>query len=1167
MMKALQIFEAPLQGLSLVEAGAGTGKTYNITSLYIRAIVEHELVPKQILVLTYTDAATIELKSRIRKRIKDSLESLRSNKAKDDDPFLVQLLERKQPNWIDLLTTALQAFDEASIFTIHGFCQKLLREESISFGVQPDFEVLKDPLELYQDAIDDYWREVVQQYSSDRKGRALLNFLIQQKLSVDELSQFVLPILSKPYAIIEPQNIEQNKIDQVIENLFGLYHQLRAEWHNDRALLQDILNSGVLNGSVYRENVRTTGLKKINNWLEGENEIFCVPEKLNLFTSSVLYERVKKGKSVDPPPFSFILDEFMQQYEQFLSYKEWFILNALNEIKVKITAYKKAINVLSFDDFLQLVDLNLDKRLSTKLAQKYPIALVDEFQDTDPIQYSIFKKIYMNSKSALFMIGDPKQAIYSFRGADLFTYFEATKEVPDEQKYSLSANFRSDEHLIKGVNKLFSVQKHPFILENPAFRKANFPDSKTSLTLKKGTETQASTQFIEIDYDEDRDGNSIGDARGRVSNYVAHQISDLLSGTYQIGNRPVQASDIAVLVKKNAEAELVHQSLYDLGIPSLLKSKESIYSSQEAIELKDILKAILNSSNDGIVKVALSTEYIGYKANQISNLNDDPEALGELVNWFKSARETWSKKGIIAALELLNTEFHIEEKLSVLSFAERRLTNYYHLQELLINIEKQHKSSPSNLYRIYLNKLNNVREITDDELLRLESDDDLVTITTMHSSKGLEYPIVVLPFLWDDMLYSSNKNKVSQYHNDEDDLVINIGSVSEDAKEQQKLESIADAMRLAYVALTRAEVVNIIPLVDMNMYKSTLAALLFGAEAYSSKKDPAFNYEACLSKLNELKDPATLVIKKEEELVLKEHVQKTSFSTSDLSAESFTRNDLDRLTKVVSFSSLSQHSKTDSDGFDFDFDERASIHETQEDQQIDRFSFPRGADAGNLLHDIFEYINFDDSSTDINQVIKEKMGEWGFANKWESLLQEWVGEILTTYLNDELQLTNVSREDVLKEMEFHFTINELDPSELANTIREQNQLPLHTQSVIRGYMKGFIDLIFRHNGKYFILDYKSNHLGDTYDDYKPEHLKTAMEHSDYDIQYHIYVLALKKYLEARDPNFDYERDFGGVYYLFLRGMRPDKRLNGIYFDVPNASKIQRLDEICNRVHQ
>ncbi|MDZ7715029.1 MAG: UvrD-helicase domain-containing protein [Balneolaceae bacterium] len=483
-MKPLRPFEISLSGVNLVEASAGTGKTYNITSLYIRALIERDVTVANLLVVTYTEAATKELKDRLLNRIRESIKVLKDGETSDEaDQFLKKLIDHV-PNPADAigkLEKAVRNFDEAAIYTIHGFCYQSLQEQAFESRAMYDAEMIGDDFELVQEAVDDYWRNWTAWVSQNEEKKLLLKLISSEGYTPEKLADELSPFIGKPYLHILPEKTDKEYIEHQLAKLVDSYAKLKEIWFSEMETLFDLLDTGDL--SYYTTN-------KLNKWFGLMDDFLAsdLPE-LDIFTQFYRFKQHEidnslKKKALEsnaqPPQHNFfkLAEDFHQTLEVVQTYIVVFKKELLIYLREELTHKKEDQQVLSYDDLLlqlrsALLDENRGKKLAQKIRKKYPIALVDEFQDTDPNQYEIFRQIYHghDQKSALFMIGDPKQSIYSFRGADIFSYLEARRDVPGANVFSLDKNFRSSPMLLEGLNTIWANHDNPFILEDITFNK------------------------------------------------------------------------------------------------------------------------------------------------------------------------------------------------------------------------------------------------------------------------------------------------------------------------------------------------------------------------------------------------------------------------------------------------------------------------------------------------------------------------------------------------------------------------------------------------------------------------------------------------------------------------------------------------------------------------
>ncbi len=1162
-MKPLNVFEIDYKGFNLVEASAGTGKTYSITSLYIRAIIEKGWKPSQILTLTYTEDATTELRQRIRKRIEECISFVESDHQSDDD-FLNTIRITIDEQGISRLKEALFSFDEAVISTIHGFCQKLLREYSLEFGVQADYTILKDTSEAIQDAVDEYWRSLVKDYSYDPTNRGILEYLQSQKFNPDNLSKVVKNYLGKPYAKLNPDSLSEKEIEKFLNKTKDLFNRLNDQWNTDKEKIIDIFNSGKLYGNTYKTNLFDGWFMSMERFLDSGTISITGFDKLTNFSASTIKTKTKNAFSVEMPTFCYLVDEYLELIQHADMVWVFELKRAITKIEKSFNEIKKNENALSFDDLLQVVESNLNPKLQSKIADKFPLALVDEFQDTDPVQYSIFQKIFSKSSSALFMIGDPKQAIYSFRGADLFTYFKATKNVGEQKKYSLNNNYRSSNGMITAVNKLYSSSKDPFLLEEPKFRPAQFPESKKNEEPILSHQKIPNLKFVKCD----ADGNNKDDYRVSVATYVAKQIQELITNSFELKGEDIQLSDIAILIRTRKWIDILKTELSRLGIRSSVKSKESVFKTSLSKELLVLLRCIHDNENSVLVRAGLITSLINFKSSNFNNFKEDSETWLRIERVFAAAHTEFEKNGIIAAFQKLDSFFDIRKKLAGLHDSERLLTDLDHILELLSDEERNRKLTPASLIRYHKHRINDNSVASDEEFIRIESEKESVTICTLHSSKGLEYGITFLPDLWESFERKNSKGiNLTEFHNSKNDLSIDLRqNLPDEILVQSKKETLADQLRLNYVALTRSKFACFIPFgLHTELVKSPLYATVSGADDVIKPKGGT--EEHFVSKLIELSETDYIsYTDSNSELAHSENLpnrlQQRDSESLKLDNLKNERVDLYNFSRLISFSSLTSEKKQDTYRVSDEFN---LISESGEDDinstdSITKHSFPKGKDTGNLLHYIFEEIEFSNNANH-DKIIDDQVNNLGFDADLKPFLKDWISECLNIFITNDLRLCDLHQDDVLKEMEFHFPVANLSVKELLSVVRveSENKNSNLSEDKISGFMKGFIDLIFRYKGKYFILDYKSNYLGETEEDYAEETLMSAMKSSFYDIQYYIYSLALKKFLESRNPDTDFETVFGGVIYLFLRGIDINRKGQGVFFDKPSTESLNKLE--------
>lgn len=1200
-MRPLNSFRASLSGINLIEASAGTGKTYNIASLYIRALIEQPLEVRQILVVTYTEAATKELRERLMLRLRESVLALEGREFTEDE-FLRTLPEKvnNSKQAVQKLKTAIRSFDDAAIYTIHGFCYQALQEQAFESRAVFDAELLGDDGEIAAEAIADYWRQWVHEASQSELKRPLLKLLMDKGYTPDTLTGELAPYIGKPYLKIRPDTLKPGNIDKQLYELKELYGRLREQWVSSKKEIFNLLDSGHL--SYYRSDWLTGWMVRMQECLNEDVPPLELFDKFEKFTQSAIDRNLKKAserKGIEPPQHTFfkLADSYKAIAASLNKYDITFRLKLFNHLREKVSAKKEELQLLSYDDLLiQLRDALAARdrggRLAKTLRSTYPLALVDEFQDTDPIQYQIFRSIYGrgDNGSSLFMIGDPKQSIYSFRGADIFAYLEAKGDASEDHRFSLDRNFRSVPKLIEAVNKLFGRHENPFILENISFKRVKAGKDKEKYErLSIDGKQAAPVEIRKLDYASDELPLNKGTAQERSARDTAYQIKQLLrkaeEGRALIGNKKVQAGDIAVLVRSHRQAGLIRDALAGQGIKSVQYSQESVFKSEEAAEIQYILRAVAEPANERFIKTALATNIMGYAAKDLLKFEEDETAWIEKLGRFSEWHSAWNEHGFAFMFRLLLNDEHIADQVIGLEDGERKLTNLIHLSELLQQEEQNGKTGTRSLLQWLARKRDEDQKDLEEEQLRLESDENLVKVVTIHRSKGLEYPIVFCPFLWKGPRYSDDGAPIV-YHDENDKSQVYLDFSGKDDPErnrkrfQMAKEDLAENIRLAYVAITRAEQKCVISWVyaSKSEYSPLGYLLLEGHESFKVLNDTISTeskYKPVESgKFNDSitglirKSPALFTLNPE--ISTNQHELNMSGSSSTpLVARSFEREKaLEEGLSISSFSSLVRNEQEDfTMDYELFFDEPFGEDTASgRREELSIFNFPKGPKPGTAIHHIFEQIDFNNQEN-LNDVIIKNLEKQGIKRRWVPVISGMVNTVLMKNLTgtaQELRLSSLKRDDFIPELEFYFRCGEVKLKELLNIIRPGSDIPSSLNGFADGgFMKGFIDLTFEYDGRYYILDYKTNHLGNSISDYGAKHIQTEMEEAMYDLQYHIYIVALHRYLSKVISGYSYQTHLGGAFYLFLRGMNKEGD-EGIYFHCPEPELIKELDFYLER---
>ncbi|REL33649.1 exodeoxyribonuclease V subunit beta [Rhodohalobacter sp. SW132] len=1186
-----QIFDLEFSPRVLVEASAGTGKTYTIVGIFIRLLLERELDIEQILTVTFTKKATAELRERILERLRQTLDTVEgSDPPGDKDPFLSEIYSRYGKNLksAEALRRAMHNFDDCQVFTIHGFCQKILQEEALIAGTP--FELNVSPTDqLLMTAADDYWRTFMHENSGSEAGHYLISKLTSIAATPGELISYggIKPLIDKPYATAEGEFVDDPKA--ILKDLIDLKADLKNLWHAEKETILKIMRTCDLSG--YAQHVDSR-IRKFEFYLYDRSFSQDKPDALVYLTSDYVYDDEnlrKNGNPVPEHPFFDLCSELAEKAGEVKKVQSTLLIQAFREISERRKELTAESEISSYDDLLTNIHDSLitgenSAELSGKLRKRYPVALVDEFQDTDPIQYEIFSKIYpaQNSDSSLMMIGDPKQAIYAFRGADLHTYFRARKDGVGSD-YTLTKNYRSTTGYIRAVNELFSGERNAFIEEEIEFRPSEAGRENHTDSLVIRGESVPSLSVIARSGIDSNKGNACSFAFSQTVKKIGEILGMASRGEATIGDRPVRAGDITILISRHKDAKTLQRKLKQIGIDSVTKTNQTIFETVEATKLEIVMNAVLNPLNSRAVHALLLTGMFGQDLNRLHNLTEDEERYQSLSEELMELNSVWKRRGFYAMFyEIIHKEGRLAN-LASLEGSERIITNLYHLAEVCAQEERINERAPRMLHRWLLRQMDET-EREEEKELQLESDQHLVKIMTVHASKGLQFPLVFCPTLWMGHEPSFHKNKIKspvEYHKPgESELYINIEREKSERRKAAEtaadLESIAEEVRKTYVALTRAEYGSFV-------FWSTHTESLFsglGAALSGTEKTKQFIEDRVKLKdgkepdegiiLDRFKELSAVpeigfeIIERDEPL---SDIEITQPGAGDeIEFEPYIgRETLQVKNRVESFSSLAGHS---SDPAEPDFDQVIEQYseafepesESEKSQKESIFQFPKGATAGTAIHKLFEHESFDFSefaANDFGNAVEELLEEYQFDLKWKDVILQMLSDVTGAEIPG-FSLNKLRNDDQIRELEFHFPAAEVYGDELIEIIRNENGNTI-PDSRSQMYLTGFIDLVARQDGKYYILDYKSNYLGDSVDDYGEEDLRHEIRANHYDLQYHLYTVALLAYLRTRVPGFSYENDFGGVAYLFVRGMKPGSS-NGVWFHKPDLSVIQKLEQ-------
>lgn len=1180
----------PLHGARLIEASAGTGKTFTIAGLYLRLLLGHgsaetrhrvPLTVDQILVVTFTEAATAELRDRIRARIHDARIAFARGQSSDPviQPLLNEFDDHKQA--AEILLQAERQMDEAAVYTIHGFCQRMLTQNAFESGSRFNNEFVTDESHLKAQVVADYWRRNFYPLPFTLAGE-IRQLWGSPSALLSDISNY---LTGAPLSLSVPA-MKGSLADLHIENLKKI-DELKAQWRESQDDFFTLISDSDINKRSYTKKSLPTWLEAVNAWAATETTGYDYPDKLEKFAQNVLLEKTPKGSAPQHAVFEAI-ETFLANP---ISLKAPLLAHAIEHCRVMLANAKNQKQWLSFDDLLTQLSASIDTDESELLAARirtlYPVAMIDEFQDTDPLQYSIFSRIYLNNpECGLFMIGDPKQAIYGFRGADIFTYIKARNQV--SAHYTLGTNWRSSADMVQAVNQVFALPDSPFIYDSdiPFLPVKYSPNAEKRIWTMGGQKQPALTYWLQEAEDKPLPK---GEYLTRMAEATASQIQTILTQAQQgqaclvngEKQKAVQAGDIAVLVRTGSEGRMIKQALADQGIASVyLSNRDSVFTSSVAQDLQRLLQAVLTPENDRALRASLASELFALDAASLDALNNDEVVWENAVNEFKEYRKLWVQRGVLPMLRAVISKRHIAERLleegasSQGENGERVLTDLMHIGELLQQASNE-LDSDHGLLRWLAQSISDAENGlggSDDQIQRLESERNLVQIVTIHKSKGLEYDLVFLPFV-----FSYREASEAKYYDAANDRTVLDITGNDASMKQADKERLAEDLRLIYVALTRAVYACFIGASPLRNGRSTKepTGVHRSAIGYLIQNGQEGGINDLHQGLTKQQDELDCVVVADPPQQLEDKYVAPQEEIHDLSAKEL-QNPIDRNWRITSYSGLvkqgSHHAEHDATieitGFDIDSSEEQDEADLVEPERS-IFTFPRGARPGTFLHSLFEEIEFTQPATteENTQIILGLMESEQLDEEWLPILQQLIDTVLATPLDGKsLLLNQKAPSQLLVEMEFLLPIEVLSAPALNRVIQRHDPLSAKAGDLgfqtVQGMLKGFIDLVFEHQGKYYVLDWKSNHLGDDVTHYHGEALKSAMADHRYDLQYQIYALALHRFLRSRLANYQYEQHFGGVYYLFLRGMDGQSD-HGIFAAKPTLEFLQEMDRLID----
>lgn len=1199
------------RGTTLVEASAGTGKTFNIAMSVVRLLLEQDesgapLVGGvgNILVVTFTKAATDELIARIRTVLRHAHEvyhGLPSAVGMETQQLLLQLAKGRDGVMVKArIAQALAEIDTLAVYTIHSFCKRVLDEFALESGTAFGAALLDDDGELVQGAMQDWWR--LRFYADE----ALASFAVARSWSPDTFVKDYRLWRRFPGVIISPNVALETARAHAATSLA----QLSQCW-NEREFRDAVADvdwkkdapctpGALLDATVQQVQAAIAGDLGAAREVATALSLDALLDKAGARSNA---QKAKRAQIATWPlaQAASALQAALVQLEQALR------VDCLYHARTWVDSEKRRRNILGFDDLLEALHRVLqtqgaDGLLAQAIRRQFHAALIDEFQDTDLFQFGIFDTAFRGRP--LFLIGDPKQAIYAFRGADVHAYLAAVRTA--QPQFTLATNYRSASGMVQAVNAVFAQRGAPFVEQAIQFEPATASPKSGPKARLDGTHN---LHWLFVGPDDSKGKStvtSVTTARRLIIAACVRHIAAQLEAGWRPGS-------IAVLVRDKREGVEVAEALQAHRIPAVVSGLGNVIESDEMLELQLVLEAVATPRHESRVRAALATRLWGCNATEMLRLSQagSENQWDAVIAQLTALRDTWLAHGFLQAVQELVATRDITARFMAFTDGERRLTNLRHVIELLHGAASSGLLNMEELLRHMRAQRADVkreREITE---LRLETDADAVQVLTIHKSKGLQFDLVYCP-----TLYAARPVDGS------DPLLVHEGAEvvfdhadprTPERVQQAEVERLAEDCRLAYVALTRARfrtyagwgAVGSTTGVVRGAWNSALAYLLAtDAEleqcAVIERPDRVANafrqnvdlYEQVLRRLVDA-HPGTMYLETIDSVAPGVTVRPGNTATAPAYAARTLPNTVPVRTRfetytISSFTHLAAgahaagaHGASDA-ARDVD-DVRLPMLPEPEIPASDFRSFPAGRRAGTVLHTLFEHSRFDDRDDVLRERVALTLLRNQLATAEDDPRIEATVHMMRAVFEAPLApwpvtLANVAPDRVRHEWQFLLPFGSAsqaytrqaiarcferhggpDGARYAATLRQLGNARVH------GFLTGFVDLVFEHRGQWYVVDWKSNQLGVSNEAYQRDALQRAMEANHYTLQYHLYVVALHRYLRVRVPGYDYDTHMGGAAYAFLRGFHAHNGAvsHGWFTDRPSRELINALSAVMD----
>ncbi|MGH8041561.1 MAG: UvrD-helicase domain-containing protein [Rudaea sp.] len=1142
----------------LIEASAGTGKTWSIGAIFLRLLLEREdLAVEKILVATFTEAAAQELRERLRARLEGAEHCLHrlANGERiatgKDDPVIAWLTEQfadreKASKALRRIELARIDFDRAPIATIHSFCRRVLRDFPLESGSSVGADELLDEDALLRECVEDFWRQ---------------RYLHGGDVDVDEadalfdkgpesLLRDVRDLLNRDAHILPADGMQAIRTEIEALRKPECIEQLR-QWAKDKSLFAS------------RRTALSNRLEQIADALES-GDVATLGRLLNgVFEDAAIDEQQSESASLRLREQPLI--QALQRLRSLLGRHTTFARGAVlaeacrfckTELPRRAAQRRGSTFALQIGAVRDRLSSG-ERDFAERLFQAFPVTLVDEFQDTDARQFEIFDRIYRDADRAergwLAMIGDPKQAIYGFRGGDIAAYLRVRDSVATQ--YRLDTNFRSSTAVIKACNALYAKAGDGFDDLRVAYQTVTPDGDADEHALFRDNTPVAEPFFLHafrgmVAGDRDDPLTARGELEKLALDDCAARIVELLNdSSMTLGTTAVKPGDIAVLVPNNRHVAEIRRRLIARGVPCVGSGRCSVFDSATASELELFLHAVLHADDDGAVRGALTTRLLGANLRTVLAWQDDTSDFERELDRFARWHEMALVRGAFAVIaDMLALRGAV---LLSLPDGERIVTDLRHLAELLAQQEAEESGLEGAIAwfaAMRRGESDGEGDASDTRQLRIESDSARVQLLTLHAAKGLEFPIVFLPLAWRTADRKGQRiPNILHFHDADGRPCVDLGSTQFDAHLTPHFaEDLRERLRLLYVGITRAKYAVHVYWVDRDIAEDAPAWEISAIDVLIRQAQTACGLdfgEAALPDLARKLDGIAIV---EPSTALQaKYVARIASAALPIA-----RTPLPAARPfqwLHSFTGITRHSVMENvDTAAADEGESALSDEitSVEAESIELLALDiwRGRHFGNAVHNVLEARAADARTPVALAQTFAALGvhaQGGDSGTGFVALARMLERVRTADLGDGMRLANLPAHACVAEFEFRFPVDA--PLAALRAVCAEHGFsgiwPAHASwPSLNGMLTGFADLIFEFNGRYHVLDYKTNRLGTRLSDYADAALAAAMHEHRYPLQALLYTVALHRYLSARLRGYTPERHLGESWYLFLRGV-------------------------------